>query len=1627
MASALDDRVKAALSKSLQKIAELKGRINELETQLEAERTEHTAEVSRLNAKHKDELAAAIAAATSTAAAAAPSAKKRARQPTTEPKSRKKSGKATAQSPPAQQKASFAAELPKSGIGKRSAPSTGASGGKNHPSASATSRFLGIADPGAAFEETSSEDEAEAAPAVQFKPTPKDSGSNDTNSHANGSSTTSAAASVGKGGSLGQIQPKTAAELRSSLMEDSSEDSDALDIDKEIAVLPAKVAVERHDGTSKDEVRDSVQSSAVARLRSSLMDDDSDDSDDSEDLDLEGIETVPATELQNDVAKDMGSTISRINEKVERDIAPENAVDDDEYQGSSSSSDNDSDVEQSIGVGYSRGVDTARSSSSTATISVPDLEWRERVLAAAKRLRKAQAKAAVSGQKQSENAYQQAMRQLKQTSATTAAETKRKASLEATAASHAAAARIAFAARAVQRSRLAVRVTLERLAKVVDNAAAEITPSNLGLNTSEATTDTLHNTSDADSRRCAVTKAAAETAGDLCFVVATFGPQCSSIEEEGIGPAWLASEIVTWWQYRLPQAFGSSTDSSASVEQPSNEVNGTSGRGLTSGRSGLLIVKGSHDQHGGGLFRPHLQEGTTSGLGAVANAVAAVQAAQLRLASLAFVTLVLHATCPSSDNSQPLPDLLDSVCAVLANRVIEGAIELHVVSPDELNQWRAQKDTAASKARAEKKRRAKNKGGADGAVATSSAQAVATAMAKAPDESTVTTADAEEISPNHNGEDAGLDTSEDEDEEVGANNHGSDHGAASDDVGGEDSDFEEEVEIKKEAGSAGSSSSASLSSTATTATPQLASFASSLGPFVTARLMAGLGMAVLAKQWSQPSPTSSSTSNTTGARWVREVIHRAFLRAFVYAPDALMHPAGSTSSGLGAARAATKALPLPELAGITEAWPGVLLVGPISESNGGAGSGNLEYGGGSLWCAVVKNLVAISLRAAISSTVSNAGNLQASLTARAHEEEDSKAAPSVGPVAQYFLTALEKAAEVAPAVALEASSTSRGVPSSVATLTPASDDPAALLSTLVSLAVDNTNEDLTTSVTRSSLESTLETSYEFESLLRRTGLRPAEPRDWDGTMQSTSVQSTNSLPLEAQRALALVSRAPPFRAAARAELGSIITRLASSASSSLEGNEPSFTVGNLVILRVLTSSQRALWLRFGGSSNSLLSAALATFTALVADESKRGKEDSDDASVSACVPSVAAAAAEALFCLIFEDVSNLENIITWLKNQRQKFAACPLPPILAAHLPALFPKLNAFASPAHYGTPATRTTAHGSNNSSSSSSVSPAVMECWVINLARRPDRWDALLRQAAKLNASVHKTSATALSGSLLTLRRCAAVDGTAAGSSGSGSSNMPRFEEVALSWDSRANAVYDSKCVASAALPLSASERACAASHLSLWRTLCRRPSTHTMGDRAIILEDDVSLHTKFPLAVAELWATLDKLDAEGHEWDVCFLGYMEPQLQQAQKKGGKGGGKGSGKAQQRSFVEESRRRPELEVIGDDVDEDGEVGDNEKRAPRPELRRIKDVKQSHLLVVPGFSWGLHAYVLRRSGAAKLTRSLPIDAPVDVFMSSLAVGGCHLKAIALTQKVASQDKALGSDIAHSGMLRRGA
>jgi len=43
--------------------------------------------------------------------------------------------------------------------------------------------------------------------------------------------------------------------------------------------------------------------------------------------------------------------------------------------------------------------------------------------------------------------------------------------------------------------------------------------------------------------------------------------------------------------------------------------------------------------------------------------------------------------------------------------------------------------------------------------------------------------------------------------------------------------------------------------------------------------------------------------------------------------------------------------------------------------------------------------------------------------------------------------------------------------------------------------------------------------------------------------------------------------------------------------------------------------------------------------------------------------------------------------------------------------------------------------------------------------------------------------------------------------------------------------------------------------------------------------VLEDDAKLKAGFGESMAELWECLDSMDAQGREWDIVFLGYMEP----------------------------------------------------------------------------------------------------------------------------------------------------
>merc|ERR1712070_740628 len=59
----------------------------------------------------------------------------------------------------------------------------------------------------------------------------------------------------------------------------------------------------------------------------------------------------------------------------------------------------------------------------------------------------------------------------------------------------------------------------------------------------------------------------------------------------------------------------------------------------------------------------------------------------------------------------------------------------------------------------------------------------------------------------------------------------------------------------------------------------------------------------------------------------------------------------------------------------------------------------------------------------------------------------------------------------------------------------------------------------------------------------------------------------------------------------------------------------------------------------------------------------------------------------------------------------------------------------------------------------------------------------------------------------------------------------------------------------------------------------------------DRTVVLEDDVTLAPNFVPVLDELWRCLDRLEVLGVEWDIVFLGYLEPRpLKNKKRRGAK-----------------------------------------------------------------------------------------------------------------------------------------
>ena len=103
--------------------------------------------------------------------------------------------------------------------------------------------------------------------------------------------------------------------------------------------------------------------------------------------------------------------------------------------------------------------------------------------------------------------------------------------------------------------------------------------------------------------------------------------------------------------------------------------------------------------------------------------------------------------------------------------------------------------------------------------------------------------------------------------------------------------------------------------------------------------------------------------------------------------------------------------------------------------------------------------------------------------------------------------------------------------------------------------------------------------------------------------------------------------------------------------------------------------------------------------------------------------------------------------------------------------------------------------------------ITITIVPSFVINLDRRFDRWKKLLRAS-----DCHG----------LNLMRISAIDG-----SDIAGFTIPESDVVKI-WDSTLNATFDNRCLSNKVMHMTASEQACAASHLMIWRLIAKLRKT-------------------------------------------------------------------------------------------------------------------------------------------------------------------------------------------------------
>lgn len=254
---------------------------------------------------------------------------------------------------------------------------------------------------------------------------------------------------------------------------------------------------------------------------------------------------------------------------------------------------------------------------------------------------------------------------------------------------------------------------------------------------------------------------------------------------------------------------------------------------------------------------------------------------------------------------------------------------------------------------------------------------------------------------------------------------------------------------------------------------------------------------------------------------------------------------------------------------------------------------------------------------------------------------------------------------------------------------------------------------------------------------------------------------------------------------------------------------------------------------------------------------------------------------------------------------------------------------------------------------------------------------------------------------------------------------------EVVTMTWDSTVNASFDTKCFINVATPMTASERACAASHVMTWKLIYKIFATKNMDSSSELSMFLSSLSSSSSSGSSKSSGNSNKSSFKPlptrHVYDLIpkiWLSQPRPQYQKLP----------IGEKKRLDQVNDicnllalRNQSCNFEYYGKSflILEDDAVIDphpklkskhvhpNSKKLIKKDLlQRIKEIEDKipsdfdicylgytgktfkksvkKVLVRPQYVWQLHAYLLSPKGAAKLLTYLPVSAPVDNFIAKL-------------------------------------